>query len=159
MGIGVGKLLWVSLNHFGCSTEGYVLFWRTAKFRAYLDYLDWSMEKQVCLNLLQTVILRKRSNLQVCLSHLDWPMGGEVSLSSTLSPWNQGNSRWANANRKSVCRQICQWGPLTKLFSTSGLFESLGLVDLDDMLCSFIIKEKKRGGGILNIDGCSLGLW
>ena len=156
MGIGVGKPLWVSLNHFGCSTEGYVLFWRTAKLQACLDYLDWSMEKQVCLNLLQTVILRKRSNLQVCLSHLDWPMGGEVSLNSTLSPWNQGNSRWANANRKSVCRQICQWGSLTKLFLTSGLFEPLGLVDSDDMLCSFIIKGKR--GGILNIDGCSLGL-
>ena len=57
MGIGVGKPLRVSLNHLGCSTEGYVPFGRTAKLQACLDYLDWSMEKQVCLNLLRTFIL------------------------------------------------------------------------------------------------------
>ena len=145
MGIGVGKPLWVSLNHFGCSTEGYVLFWRTAKLQACLDYLDWSMEKQVCLNLLQTVILRKRSNLQVCLSHLDWPMGGEVSLNSTLSPWNQGNSRWANANRKSVCRQICQWGSLTKLFLTSGLVRATWIGGFR-RYALFVYNKRKRGG-------------
>ena len=79
MGIGVGKPLQVGLNHLGCLTEGYVLLGRIAKLQACLDYLDWSMEKQVCLNLLQTVIPRKRSNLQVCLSHLDWPTEGQVS--------------------------------------------------------------------------------
>ena len=33
---------------------------------------------------------------------------------------------------------------LTKLLLTSGLFEPLGLMDSDDMLCSFIIKRKGR---------------
>ena len=55
MGIGVGKPLQVGLNYLGWPTEGYVLPGRTAKPQACLDHLDWSMERQDCLNVLQAV--------------------------------------------------------------------------------------------------------
>ena len=116
MGIGVGKPLWVSLNHFGCSTEGYVLFWRTAKLQACLDYLDWSMEKQVCLNLLQTVILRKRSNLQVCLSHLDWPMGGGGFLEQYAQPLESRQLQMGQCQQKIRMPSNMPMGFLNKTF-------------------------------------------
>ena len=156
MGIGVGKPLRVSLNHLGCSTEGYVLFWRTAKLQACLDYLDWLMEKQVCLNLLQTVILRKRSNLQVCLSHLDWPMGGGGFLEQYAQPLESGQLQMGQCQQKIRMPSNMPMGSPNKTFLN---FRSVRATWIGGFrwYALFVYNKRKRGW-ILNIDGCSLGL-